>query len=648
MVELQRLFEEVKRESEALAWEGTFEEYLNMVIDNPALARHSHARIYDMIMWTGTKRGLHGVPIYLLFADAMFGLDKPLDRLVQFFHAAAQGLEVRKRIFLLLGPPASGKSSIVDILKRGLERYSRYDDGAMYVIKGCPLQEEPLHLVPPGWREELARDHNIHIEGDLCPRCLHNLRGEYGDDISRVRVRRVGFSQSQGLGMGSFVATDPQSQDISRLVGTVDASLLTDDRLEGAGRAFRLDGELEAANRGIMEFIEIFKSEERFLTIMLGVTQEQLIKLGSFGSVYADEAIIAHSNEEEYNAFINNKQTEALRDRIIMVRVPYNLQVSEEVEIYQKLVAESHGDGTHLAPSTLYLAAVVAILSRLEPAQGVGGLPKLPPLEKMRLYDGLVRPPYTHSDVERLQEASPREGMFGLSPRYVINRIADAMTRHTDCLTPLAALQSLLEGVEERAVVETSERERFANIGQEALKEYKNLAVREVQRASVEGFDDLAKGLFDSYTKDAQRFCASLEEEQSRAQASPPLGQHLLRRVEGAIYLRESDRVGFRQKVCQTYHILQEQGQTPHFYSLPLLSTAIEGLLFPRLSDLKPILSQKKLRPDRQQRRDAIQKELISNYGYCELCTEDLLDFAGKVIHGKEVVTVRNGKLTWR
>ena len=646
MVELQRLFQEVKKESEALAWEGTFEQYLNMVITIPALARYSHARIYDMIMWSGTKPGLYGVPIYSLVADSIFGLDKAIDRLVQFFHAAAQGLEVRKRIFLLLGPPASGKSSIVDVLKRGLERYSRTDEGAMYAIKGCPLQEEPLHLVANQWREELAHKHNLHIEGELCPRCLHNLRNEYDGDISRVKIRRVSYSQSQGLGIGSFVATDPQSQDVSRLVGTVDVSLLTDDRLEGAGRAFRLDGELEAANRGLMEFIEIFKSEERFLTVMLGVTQEQRIKLGGFGSVSADEAIIGHSNEEEYNAFINNKQAEALRDRIIVVRVPYNLQVSGEVKIYQKLIAEGRPGGTHLAPITPRIAAVVAILSRLEPTQGAGGLPRLSPLEKMRMYDGLVRPPYTQSDVERLQEASAREGMYGLSPRYVINRIADAMTRHLDCLTPLAVLQSLLEGMDERAGVESSEQELFAGIVQDALQEYKNLAVREVQRAAVEGFEELANGLFDSYIKDAQRFCSSLEGGQSRAPVSPHLDQSLLRRIEGAIYLRETDRVAFRQEVCRVHSILQEQGHAPRYYSLPLLCTAIEDLLFPRVSDLKPILGQKKLRPERQQRWDTIREGLISSYKYCEICAEDLLDFAGKVIHGKEGLSVRKGKLT--
>ena len=448
MVEIRRLLNEARREWESLEWEGTFEEYLNMVFDNPRLARHSHARIYDMIQWAGSTPGPEGVPQYSVFSDEIFGLDRALDRLVQFFHAAARGLEVRKRILLLMGPPASGKSSSVNLLKAGLERYTRSDQGEVYAIKGCPMQEDPLHLIPEDRRQEMAREHGLLLEGGLCPRCSYNLRHEYGGDIGRVKVKRVSFSHSAGVGMGSFVATSPQSQDISRLVGSVDMSQASDDRLEWAGKALRLDGELEAANRGIMEFIEIFKSDERFLAVMLGVTQEQVIKLGSFGSVHADEAVIAHTNEEEYNAFLSNPETAALRDRIILVMIPYNLRVRDEVKIYTKLLSEGRPTGADttaqhsgIAPLTLPVAAMLSVLSRLEPSARGSGLPKVSLRDKIKLYDGQVVPPYNAGDVERLREGSPREGMFGLSPRYVVNRLADAVAREGTCLTPPASPQ---------------------------------------------------------------------------------------------------------------------------------------------------------------------------------------------------------------
>ncbi len=663
MADIQRLLEGARKEWEALSWEGTFEEYLNMAIANPDLARQSHARVYDMLRWAGATPGPEGgPPRYKLFAGEVFGLDVALDRLVQFFHASAMGMEVRKRILLLMGPPASGKSSIVNLLKGGLERYSRSDQGALYAIKGCPMQEEPLHLIPQERRREIERDYGLHIEGDLCPRCRHNLRHEYGGDIARVKVQRVNLSQSAGVGIGSFVATSPQSQDISRLVGSVDASYLTDDRLEGAGKGLRLDGELEAANRGIMEFIEIFKSDERFLTVMLGVTQEQVIKLGSFGSVYADEVIIAHSNEEEYNAFVNNKETAALLDRLILVKIPYNLRVSDEVKIYARMLPQgrlSRPDGSpdgsppagskdevRLAPLTLQVTAALAVLSRLEVVGRGSILPKLSASEKMRLYDGLVVPPYTGADVERLREESPREGMFGLSPRYVINRLADALTRASGCLTPPKALKSLAEGLAERAGISKVERDRIFELAQEALKEYEYLAVREVQRAATEDFHDRANEVFQSYVRNAQVFCD--RQDPGDASLTQP-DERLLRRVEGALNLRDAGRPLFRQQVCQVYRYLRQSPDTPvpDYSSIPTLKPAIENLLFPMRDEVKLTIDPGHRDPRRQRGRESIIKRLLSEYGYCEECAQDLMYFVWRTLRGKEVVSIKGGRVSW-
>ena len=665
MAEIRKLLEEAKREWESLDWEGTFEEYLNMVIANPRLARYSHGRIYDMIQWVGTTPGLEGVPEYKLFAGEIFGLEVALDRLVQFFHAAAGGLEVRKRILLLMGPPASGKSSIVNLLKGGLERYSRTDQGAVYAIKGCPMQEEPLHLIPEERRQEMARDYELYIEGDLCPRCRYNLRHEYGGNIARVKVKRVNFSQSDGVGIGSFVATSPQSQDISRLIGSVDMSCLTDDRLEGAGKGLRLDGELEAANRGIMEFIEIFKSDERFLTVMLGVTQEQVIKLSSFGSVYADEAIIAHSNEEEYNTFVNNKETAALLDRLILLKIPYNLRVSDEVKIYARMMSENRlthrvrstcpdrsGERVRLAPLTLHIAAVLAVLSRLEAAERGSGLLRVSLLDKLKLYDGQVLAPYTRADVERLQKESTREGMIGLSPRYIINRLSDAMTGERECLTPPKALKSLAEGLEERAGISKEERDRIFSLVQETVREYKDLAVREVQRAATEEFHERAIQFFQSYVQDAESFCTG---EKAGTSPATPLDERLLRRVEGALNLRNGERPRFRRQVCQAYRYLQQrtdpQGAErlpgPDYNSMPVLKLAIENILSPSRDEVKLTIDPGRKNAERRRGRERIIQRLISDYGYCDECAQDIMYFAWRTLQGKEVFSVKRGKVSW-
>ena len=653
-MEIRKLLEEVTKDWEGQSWEGTFEEYLNMVIKDPDPTRYSHARIYDMIQWAGALPGPDGVPEYKLFAGEIFGLERALDRVVQFFHAAAQGLEVRKRILLLMGPPASGKSSTVNLIKQGLERYSRSGPGAAYAIKGCPMQEEPLHLIPEERRPDLARQYGLQVEGDLCPRCRYNLRHDYAGNIARVGVHRVVFSQSAGMGFGSFVATSPQSQDVSRLVGSVDMSHFTGDRLEGAGKGLRLDGELEAANRGLMEFIEIFKSDERFLTVILGVTQEQVVKLGSFGSVYTDESIVAHTNEEEYNAFANNKETAALLDRLILVRIPYNLRVRDEVRIYAKLLSE--GRSPHLAsgerhagiaPLSLHVAAVLSVISRLEVGVRGNDMPRIPLLDKMKLYDGYVLPPYSKDDVERLHESNPREGMFGLSPRYVINRLADVIAREKGCLTPAKTLGSLIEGLEERAGVSKVERDRISFLVPDVIRDYKDRAVREVQRAATEDFHGKAAGLFQSYVLELESFWKAQGGGKGPPQA---VDQALLRKVEGALGLRDAERPGFRRDVWASCSYLQQRTDLSGrgYEWIPSLTVAMESLLCPKREELRPALDPRRKDEAGRPGRREISERLVSHHGYCEECAEDLVDFVWWTLRGKDVISVIGGKLSWQ
>ena len=650
MSEIRKLLEEASRELQALSWEGTFEEYLGMAIASPELARHAHARVHDMIRWAGTAPGPEGVPRYGLFAGEIFGLDRALDRLANYFRAASTSPEVRRRILLLMGPPASGKSSIVDLLKRGLERYSRTEQGAMYAIKGCPMQEEPLHLVPEDRRPELEREHGLRIDGDLCPRCRYGLRREYGGDIGRMKVQRIYFSQSEGVGLGSFVATAPESQDIARLVGSVDLSGPTGDRLEWAGTGLRLDGELEAANRGIMEFIEIFKSDERFLSVMLGVTQEQVIKLGSIGSVPADEVVIAHSNEEEYNAFARSGETAAFLDRLILVRVPYNLRVSDEVRIYSKLLrhhphraADDAEDHVRIAPLTLNVAAVLSVLSRLEVPGRHSGLPRVSLLDKMVLYDGEMLPSYSEEDVERLREGAPREGMYGISPRYVINRLADAMARGRGCLTPLKALESLAEGLSERAGVTREERDRLLGLVRDTVSQYKELAVREVRRAATEQFHEKATEMFQAYVGELSGVAGD------GAALTVSHDETTLRRVEGALNLKDADRPRFRNVVNRGYRRLRESlGSTELGHgSIPALKPAVENLLFPRKDEVKVAIDPRRRDEQGIVARRMIIQRLISEHGYCAECSEDLVRFAWSTLSGKEVITVKRGRVVW-
>jgi energy-coupling factor transporter ATP-binding protein EcfA2 len=264
------------RESEAeLKWTGTFWEYFDRVREDPRLGRLSHARIYDLIAEAGVEEHPDG-PRYLFFDRDLFGLERTLEQLVEYFHSAARRLEVRKRILLLMGPVGGGKSTLVTLLKRGLEQYSRTSAGALYAIQGCPMHEEPLHLIPAPLRADLEREYGLYVEGDLCPVCQHRLETEWGGDIDQVPVERLALDEKHRVGIGTFAPSDPKSQDIAELTGSIDLATVGEYGSESDPRAYRFDGELNIANRGLMEFIELLKSDEKFLYGLLTLSQEQI------------------------------------------------------------------------------------------------------------------------------------------------------------------------------------------------------------------------------------------------------------------------------------------------------------------------------------------------------------------------------------
>ncbi|MGA7732457.1 MAG: hypothetical protein WCD37_14455, partial [Chloroflexia bacterium] len=220
-MDLIKKLEEFRTQEQALAWAGTFEDYFKIVTASPKVSQLSHARIYDMVMQAGVEEGRGGLPHYSFFDGEIFGLDKALQQIVEYFSSGAQRLEVRKRILLLMGPVGGGKSTIVALLKRGLETYTRTEAGAVYAIATCPMHEEPLHLIPLELRADIRREYGVYIEGDLCPRCRFDLEHVYEGRIERVPVCRIGFSEKKRLGIGTFSPSDPKCV-------TGDTILLTD------------------------------------------------------------------------------------------------------------------------------------------------------------------------------------------------------------------------------------------------------------------------------------------------------------------------------------------------------------------------------------------------------------------------------------
>ena len=573
----------------------------------------------------------HEVLSYNFFAAELFGIEEPIARIVEYFKSAAQRLEVRKRILLLMGPVGGGKSTIVNMLKRGLEEWTKTDGGAVYAIKDCPMHEEPLHLIPHQLRGEVEKHYGIYIEGDLCPQCRYALDHTYGGRHEDVKVHRVAFSEKERVGIGTFSPSDPKSQDITELTGSIDLSTIGEVGVESDPRAYRFDGELNIANRGLMEFVEMLKVDEKFLYSLLTLSQEQSIKTGRFAMIYADEVILSHSNENEYIAFAGNRKSEALQDRIILVKVPYNLRVSQEERIYDKLLHQSEAlRNVHLAPHTLRVAAMFAVMTRLEEPKRQN----VDIVKKMKLYDGEDVEGYKSKDVRELKEETIREGMDGISPRYIINRLSSALVRDgVTCINPIDSLRAIKDGFEQHTGISSEQRERYLNHISQARKEYDELAKIEVQRAFVYSFEEMARTMCNNYLDNVEAFCNKERIKDPITEEEMDPDEQLMRSIEEQIGISENAKNTFRQEILIRISSHARKGKPFEYNSHERLKEAIEKKIFADLKDVVKITTSTKTPdPDQLRRINEVVDRLVKEHGYCPVCANELLTYVGTLL----------------
>ncbi|HZU68025.1 MAG TPA: LAGLIDADG family homing endonuclease [Ktedonobacteraceae bacterium] len=1050
-MDLVKRLEEYRDRERGLQWEGTFAQYFEIATKKPEVARLAHERIYHMIMDAGVETDRNGEPHYNFFSQEIFGIEKPLQQIVEYFHSAAQRLEVRKRVLLLMGPVGGGKSTIVYLIKRGLEAYSRTDAGALYAIKDCPMHEEPLHLIPNELRGDVEKEFGLYIEGDLCPHCRYLVDTQYRGRIEDVPVKRLVFSEKYRVGIGTFTPSDPKcvtgdtlvltdqglqtmediylslpqkpredefvpfettilgingpekaakfycggfqpiyevetnlgytirgtanhpllvltpegeiawrkigelqtgnyvalargsqmfgqravlpesfyplprqprvmtpdlaywlglltaegsvtpyetwfvnssqdlinrfidltrslfdleavphrkaetynynvsisnkalctwlrselgiargsqaksvpasvlasskedilafleglfwgdatirgnrqgsntfkytsksrqlarqvhalllnlgvvgslwnhtddgeiyynvtlrgdqvldlvelipslrdkatsplretrsektnydhlphgatllnghggdgylarilsgdrqlsynrartvlaekpelagtlladlvkqnslwltvrevrpagiepvydllvpgthsfvadgfvqhnSQDISELVGGIDLSTIGEVGVESDPRAYRFDGELNIANRGIMEFVEMLKTDEKFLYVLLTLSQEQNIKTGRFSMIYADEVVVSHTNEHEYQAFVGNKKSEALQDRIILAKVPYNLRASDEVKIYEKLLKQSALQNVHIAPYTLRIASIFAILTRLEPSKKAG----MSLMKKLKLYDGEDIEDFKQKDIKELQEEAVREGMDGISPRYVINRLSNALVKqNTTCINPIDALRALRDGLDQHTSITREERERYLNFISEARKEYDEMAKKEVQRAFVYSYEESARTLLNNYLDNVEAYCNKTKLRDPITDEEMEPDEQLMRSIEEQIGVTENAKKSFREEILIRISSLARKGMTFEYTSHERLKEAIEKKLFADLRDVVKITTSTRT-PDKEQLRkiNDVVNRLMTEHGYCHVCANEILRYTGSLLN---------------
>ncbi|MBN8555752.1 MAG: serine protein kinase [Deltaproteobacteria bacterium] len=660
-----------------LGWSGNFWDYLKIVEEDPNVARNAHQRLYDMVMTYGTRDYVDAkknIVHYKFFddpddngKDSIFGLDVPLMKFVSALKSAAKGYGTEHRVLLLHGPVGSSKSTIVRLLKKGMEKYSKKPEGRIYTYvwtlktpmmwegkpllgegvteMPSPMNEEPLKLLPLEIREEVLKQINkgrspedqIVIEGELNPCCrfiynalLEHYDGDYRKVLENVRIRRIELSEKKRQGIATFQPKDEKNQDSTELTGDINYRKIAIFGSESDPRAFNFDGEFNVANRGLIEFIEVLKLDVAFLYDLLGASQEHKIKPKKFPQTDIDEVIIGHTNEPEYRKLQNNEFMEALRDRTVKVDVPYITKWTEETKIYKRDYNSTRVRGKHIAPHTLEMAAMWAVLTRLDEPKKAN----LTLLQKLKLYDGKSLAGFTEDNIKELRKESPREGMEGISPRYIQDKISNALvSQEAASINPFMVLNELEGGLKHHSLVANEDtRKRYRELLTVVRQEYEDIVKNEVQRAVSSDEDSITKlcanyiDCVKAYTqreKVKNKFTGQYEEPDEK----------LMRSIEDKIEIPESRKDDFRREIMNYIGALAVEGKTFNYKTNERLHKALELKLFEDQKDSIKLtnLVSNVIDKETQEKIDIVKTRLIKNFGYNDESATDVLNFVASI-----------------
>ena len=658
-------------------WSGSFDDYLGIAAANPAVARTAYQRVYDMILshgWEKYRLFKKDLIRYHFFSDpigrgvdAVFGLDRALMQLVDFFRSAAEGYGTDKRILLLHGPVGSSKSTIARVIKKGLEQYSRADEGALYSFSWmldehcgpfadtheypCPMHEEPLRLIPPGARADVLAAVNenyrptyhrgrIKIEGELCPFCrkvmedlLRHYDGDWRAAMRHVKVRRIALSEKDRVGVGTFQPKDEKNQDSTELTGDINYRKIAQYGSDSDPRAFNFDGELNIANRGVCEFIEVLKLDVAFLYDLLGASQEHMIKPKKFAQTHIDEVILGHTNEPEFKRLQSNELMEAFRDRTIRIDVPYNIRLDDEVRIYQKDFGPERVRDLHIAPHTLEVAAMWAVLTRLvEPKKA-----DLTLTQKMKLYNGKAITGYTEDSVREIMEEAPREGMEGISPRYIQDKISNTLVSPQAIeergVNPFMVLNELERGLAHHSLITDEDtRKKYKQMLSLVLSEYEDIIKGEVQRAICADEDAIAR-LCQNYIENVRAYTQKEKVRNRYTGKDDEPDERLMRSIEEKIDIPEARKDDFRQEIMNYIGALALDGKKFQYNTNARLYRALELKLFEDQRDtikLKNLVSSV-VDDETQKKIDVVKQRLIKNFGYNDNSATDVLNYVASI-----------------
>ncbi len=649
-------------------WEGTFEDYLDIVRQQPEVTRSSYQRLFDMIMSYGTeeyyenKDKLFRYKFFTEFAakhgDSIYGLDRTLSQLVNVFKSAALGYGTERRVILLHGPVGSAKSTIARLLKRGLEEYSRSDGGMLFSFSWKnadgtwakdPMHGEPLCLIPPEHRPKMLEILNaarkdqdsyaIQIRGDLSPysrfEFKERLRKYDGDWVKmlqeEVKVYRLVLSEQDRVGIGTFQPKDEKNQDATELTGDINYRKIAEYGSDSDPRAFNFDGELNIANRGLVEFIEVLKLDVAFLYDLLGASQEHKIKPKKFAQTDIDEVILGHTNEPEYRRLQNNEFMEALRDRTVKIDVPYVTRLKDEVKIYEKDFNKDKVRGKHIAPHTIEVAAMWAVLTRMQTPKHAS----LTLMQKLKLYNGKTLPGFTEDNVIELKREATQEGMLGISPRYIQDKISNALVAYSDstCVNPFMVMHELETGLRHHALITNEEqRQHYRELLSEVKLEYEDVVKNEVQRAIAADEEALTR-LCGNYIDNVKAYTQREKVRNKYTGAYEEPDERLMRSIEEKIEIPEGRKDDFRREIMNYIGALAIDGKKFDYKTNERLQKALELKLFEDQKDTIKLTSLVSNVVDKatQEKIDVVKGRLIRDFGYNDESATDVLTYVASI-----------------
>jgi serine protein kinase len=617
------------KEHRAVYWSGTLSDFMEKVVpvDPQGATRSSHQYMWDMIRWTRSEDE-NGNFRSKLFADELFGVDEAIERVVDYFKAAAAGSEVGRRLLLLLGPPSGGKSSLVILLKRGLEEYSYTEEGALYGIQGCPVHESPLHLIPHTLRSTFRETYGVEIKGEVCPHCRARLEEQYAGDFLRMPVERIFISEAGRVGIGTYAPHDPTTADLADLVGSVDLSKVAEFGDEGDPRAWSWSGAVYAASRGMLEMIEILKVKREFLYLLLTLTQEKNVKVSRFPLIYLDETILAHTNLAEFRKFLQESENEALLDRMVIIQVPYTLNYKDEARIYKKLISSAAAAfrEVHLDPHLLHAAAVFATLTRLH--EGEEKEQEL--VKKVRVHAGDDVEGINRSEAEMVRHKMPDEGLSGVSPRFVVNALSNAIIQSDKrSLTTMDVLLALKDSIENDARIDPKKKRKWVDYLVLTRKYFYNRWVKEdVHKALFVSFEQEAQDLLDKYLDEVEATLDNRQIKDPMTNEERRPDERFLRSVEEKIHISDSGKQSFRQEVVRKAMGAYKRGEKFTLDSHAQLHDAVQQYLFEQRREVLRLVSSS-ARPDEEvkQKISVVEKRLVDEYGYDNHSAREALNY---------------------